>query len=132
MTPATINEIKGGIARTLGVLATTYGLALAQGLINMQATWGKLTALAASVLTAYGFYAGYTYRQRREPWTDEQKRAESLRRLAAGQPPLEGYEYLLIDPTAKGPATALHPLPAPFAPPVPPPLPSPTDEKKGV
>jgi hypothetical protein len=134
VTSETINEIKGGLARALGVLSTTYGLALAQGLIDLHATWGKLCTLGASVLTAYGFYAGYTYRQRRTPWTNEQKIAESLRRITAGEPPIAGYEFLLVDPTAKAPPLALHPVPTPtMAPPAPPPLPpSPTDEKKGA
>ena len=127
MTASTMNELKGFTAKVLGVLATTYGFALVQGLIDIHATWGKLATLGASVLTAYGFYGAYTYRQPRTPWTNEQKIAESRRRIAAGEPPIQGYEWLIADPTATAPPAAVAAAIVVAAPPPPPPPPPPKE-----
>lgn len=40
----------------------------------------------------------------REAWGHEQKLRESMRRILDGQPPLDGYEYLLDDPPFRVPA----------------------------
>lgn len=79
-------------ARTLAAIADMTPniliMAIAQGLIP-HGWW----AFAAGVLGMLGT-AGLLWPRR--PWSDAKKIAESKRRIAAGLPPLNGYEYLLL------------------------------------
>lgn len=79
----------------LGVLATGIMLATSMSLLDLTTSSGKLGAFVAALLNAYGIHGVAAWSPPREPWTPEQKQAESMRRIAMGMPPLVGYEYLL-------------------------------------
>jgi len=79
----------------LGVLATGIMLATAMSLLNLSTPFGKLCAFVAALLNAYGIHGVASWNPPREPWTHEQKLAESMRRIARGDAPLVGFEYLL-------------------------------------
>jgi hypothetical protein len=106
----------------LGVIATTIMLASAMGILSFSTAFGKGCALLAALLNAYGIHGVAAWNPPREPWTIEQKQAESMRRIAMGMPPLVGFEYLLTgrggpgpgpDPTLPPPPLAPRPLPDP-------------------
>lgn len=108
----TWNEIKGGAATLLGWYVSTYLVALQQGIVDIHSPGGKYMTLATAVLNLYGIHGALNYQRGRQPWTNEQKIAESLRRMAANLPPLSGYEFLLVDPTATS-ASAVTPAAKP-------------------
>lgn len=100
MTSAKWNEFKGALVKFIGVLVTTYNIAVLRKMVDINSLVGQWLGLGAAVATVYGIVGAYTYRQSRTPWTPEQKLAESKRRIADGEAPLQGYEFLLVDPTA--------------------------------
>lgn len=123
----------------LGVLATGIMLATSMSLLNLATPTGKLAAFVAALLNAYGIHGVAAWNPPRDPWTPEQKQAESIRRIAIGMPPLVGYEYLVTgrggpqpgpDPTLPPPPLAPAPLP-PADPPIQD-VPLPPTTKKGV
>jgi hypothetical protein len=115
----------------LGVTATTIMLASAMGILSFATAFGKGCALLAAVLNAYGIHGVATWTPPREPWSPERKLQESIARLARGEAPLVGYEFLLQQqpPTAPDNRSGMFPV----SPPVPPPLPPvDPDPKKGA
>jgi hypothetical protein len=115
----TRNEFKAGAVQVCGVLLTTYYACLIANLINTAALWGRFLGVGASVATLYGIKSAYDHQKERQQWTDDQKRAASLQRMASGQAPIQGFEHLLVDPTLVLPSGS----PAPSLPPsTPPPI----------
>jgi len=108
-----------------------YYLGLLAGLIATLMTvhaippTGRLHDICSGIIAflgLYGIHAVGVWQADREPWTPEQKLQESIRRINLGQPPLQGYEYLLSQPP-RPPAPTPAPLP-------PPPSGNPTGESK--
>lgn len=113
----TKNEFKSGAVQICGFLLTCYYACLIANLINTAALWGRLLGVGAVVATLYGIKSAYDHEKDRVAWTDDQKRAASLQRIASGQAPIQGFEHLLVDPTLVLPSGS----PAPSLPPTPPP-----------
>lgn len=99
----TRNDLKVGAVAICGVLLTTYYLALADNLINGVTVLGRWLHVFAGLATLYGFKSAFDHEKERVPWTTEQKVAESMKRIARGEPPLQGFEHLLTG--APAPAT---------------------------
>lgn len=110
----TRNDFKVGAVAVCGLLLTTYYLALADNLVNGASLLGRWLHVAAGVATLYGLKSAFDYQKERVMWTDDQKRAASLQRIASGQAPIQGFEHLLVDPTlVLPPGTPAPPAPAP-------------------
>jgi hypothetical protein len=102
----------------LHILASLLLKAIAFGLVPQVGTWHQVVAGVLSLLDDYGFIASSKASPPRDIWTEEQKIAESLKRIAAGDPPLRGYEHLQApggsQPTAAADARQMPPpLPPP-------------------
>jgi putative flippase GtrA len=93
-----------------GMLATAILTAQAMHLrwVDPATDVGQLIAFVGAMLNAYGVHGVAAWSPPRETWTMQQKHDESMRRIARGEAPLHGFEYLLPGVTANPP-----PLPPP-------------------
>lgn len=111
----------------LGVAATTIMIGASMAIIDSRSQFGRLCMLFCAVANAYGIHGVATWSPPREPWTPEQKQAESLRRISMGHPPLVGYEYLVTGRGGPGPGPDPTLPPPPMQPPPLPPPPGPNE-----
>jgi hypothetical protein len=95
----------------LGLIAGICMKIVAVGLVAPDSVGARTIAGFLSLLNDYGIIVGHLTSAPRTPWTEQQKIDESLRRIARGEPPIKGYEYLQKASSSSPPAPPAPPPP---------------------
>jgi hypothetical protein len=93
-TPQFWQQLSKYVPFWLGVFATGALLAISQGLLDTHVELRRWLAWMLGLLAAYGITGVAAFVPPREPWSYERKVQESRARLARGDAPLAGFEFL--------------------------------------